>query len=489
MIYMFRIPMEHELGEQMEWLIRFRWVIALGELLIVLAANYLLPGVLPMPSLLATIAGLAICNTTCFLFARRLRPQEALPRRYAALIHLQLLLDPVFLTCFLHFLGGLETPFFFFYLIYVVIASILLPRQGSFAYAGLVSAFYIALLLLEWLRVIPHYNLTGFRVAVRFREPVHVFSVSFTLATTSLLTAYFASTIMARLRERERELMETNLSCELRAQELAELNARLKEREQELLEANTACQVRAQELAELNTRLEELDKARAEFIWLVTHELRAPVAAIQGYLKLILGGYVPAEREREFIQKAEQRALDQLALISDLLELARLEEPSAEVEVEILDLGEVLRGVNDLVRAQAEEKGLSFEVEISSDLPPVRANLEHMKHLWTNLISNAIKYTMPAGTVAVSLTQNAQEIVGTVQDTGIGISPEDLPRIFDEFYRAENAKAMERHGTGLGLSIAKRVVEAYGGKIWVESDLGKGSTFTFVLPRDTELQG
>jgi len=460
MIQAFRMPMEQEVGEQMEWLIRFRWMIALSELLIVVAANYLLPGVLPLLFLLGTVAGLAIFNAAFFLCARRLRSLEALPRRYAALMHLQLLLDPVFLTCFLHFLGGLETPFFLFYLVYVVIASILLPRVGSVAYAGLISALYISLLVLEWQGIIPHYNLTGFRIPVRFREPIHVSSVSLTLTATSFLIAYFASTIMARLRERERDLVE----------------------------ANSACRVRAQELAELNTRLAELDKARAQFIWLVTHELRAPVAAIQGYLKLILGGYVPPEREREFIQKAEQRALDQLALISDLLELAKLEEPRAEVEVEILELDEVLRGVSDLVRAQAEEKGLSFQVKVASDLPRVTANREHMKQLWTNMISNAIKYTPPGGTIAVSLSQSPEGIVGRVQDTGIGISPEDLPRIFAEFYRAENAKAMERHGTGLGLSIAKRVVEAYGGKISVESELGRGSTFCFVLPREAGLQ-
>jgi signal transduction histidine kinase len=452
----FRIPTEQELGEQMEWLIRFRWLIALSELLVVLVASCLLPGVLPLPSLLATVVGLAICNVILLLYTRRLRSLKAVPRRYAASVHLQLLLDPLFLTCFLHFLGGLETPFFVFYLIYVVIASVLLPRAGSFAYAGLVSALYVALLLLEWQGIVPHFNLTGFRAPVRFQEPIHVSSVGFTLVAASFLTAYFASTIVARLRERERELMEANLSCELRAGELAQLNI----------------------------RLEELDRARAQFIWLVTHELRAPVAAIQGYLKLILGGYVPPEREREFIQKAERRALDQLALISDLLDLARLEEPSTEVEVETLDLGEVLREVHDLLRAQAQEKGISLGAEIAPDLPPVTANLEHMKQLWTNLISNAIKYTMSDGTVAISLTQTADGLVGVVQDTGIGISPDDLPRIFEDFYRAENAKAMDRHGTGLGLSIAKRIVEAYGGRIRVESELSRGSTFTFTLPTE-----
>ena len=454
MTEMLHIP-EEELAERIDWLIRFRWLTALGALFIVLAANYLLPGVLPMSFLLATIASLAICNFLFLLYYRRLRSLEASPKHYAKFTHLQLVLDLVFITAFLHFLGGLETPFFFFYLIYVVIASILLPRAASFAYAGLASFLYIALLVLEWLEFIPHYNLAGFRIPVRFQQPIHVFTASFTLTTTAFLTAYFASSIVARLRERGRELMEANLSCEVRAQELGELNA----------------------------RLEELDKARAQFILLVTHELRAPVAAIQSYLKLILEGYVPPEREREIIQKAERRSLEQLALISDLLELARLQEAKVEERVEFVDMAEVLEGVSDLMRAHAEEKDLFFSVQIEPDLPPVKANVEHMKQLWTNLISNAIKYTEPGGIVVVSLAQNPNYVVGTVRDTGIGIPPEDIPRIFEEFYRAKNAKATERQGTGLGLSIVKRIVETHGGRIRVESELGRGSKFTFVLPK------
>jgi signal transduction histidine kinase len=342
------------------------------------------------------------------------------------------------------------------------------------------------------------------------RESLPILSVSFSLTFASSLSACFVSGIVAILRERgkelmeddlsrevraeelielnaslkerERELMEAKLSCEIRAQELAELNTRLKERERELMEANFSCELRAQELAELNDRLEELDKARSQFIYLVTHELRAPVAAIQSYLKLILEGYVPAEREREIISKAEQRALDQLALISDLLDLARLEQPRTEVEVERLDLADSLREVCDLMRAQAQEKGVSFCAQIDPKIPLVRANDEHIRQLWTNLISNAIKYTMSGGKVTITLTHDTDGVTGTVQDTGIGISPEDLPRVFDEFYRAENAKAMERHGTGLGLSIAKGIVDTYGGTMRAESEVGKGSTFAFTLP-------
>ena len=452
---MFRIPMEEELAERMDWLIRFRWLATLGALLIVLIGNHLLPEVLPMPYLLATIAGLAIYNALSLLYSRRLRSLEVSPGYYAHFTHLQLILDILFLTIFLHFLGGLETPLFSFYLIPVVLASILLSKAASYAYAGLASLFYLALLVLEWLKFIPHYNLTGFRLPMRFQQPIHIFAVSFTLTITAFLTAYFTSSIVARCRQREQELMEAHRRCEEKAQECRNLNIELK----------------------------KLDKARSQFIRLVTHELRAPVAAIQSYLKLILEGYVPPEKEREIIRKAERRAWEQLDLIGDLLELARLHEAKVEAKMEPVDMAGVLEEISDLMRARAEDKGLSFNVQIEPDLPPVKTNVEHMKQLWTNLISNAIKYTEPGGVVKVSLVQNPNYVVGTVQDTGIGIAPEDIPHVFDEFYRAENAKAIERQGTGLGLPIVKRIVETYGGRIWVESELGRGSKFTFVLPK------
>jgi signal transduction histidine kinase len=450
------MPMEEELRERIDWLIRSRWQMAFGELFVVLAANYLLPETLPVPSLLVTIASFATCNGLFLLYSRQLRSMKASPKHYANFIHLQLILDTLCLTIFLHFFGGLETPFFFFYLIYVVIASMLLSKTASFVYAGLASLFYLVLLMLECMEFIPHYNLTGFRIPVRFQQPVHIFTVSFTLIATAFPTAYFASSIVARLNQRETELIEANLSSEVRAQELAKLNA----------------------------RLEDLEKERSQFIRLVTHELRAPVAAIQSQLRLILDGYVPSAKQREIIEKSERRALEQLALIGDLLGLARLQQRREQKEkVVSVDVADVLLAVADLMGAGAEEKDLLFSVQVEPSIPPVQANPEHIKQLWTNLISNAIKYTEPGGVVVASLSQNPNYVVGAVRDTGIGMTPEQLAHIFEEFYRTEEAKAIERQGTGLGLSIVKRIVESYGGKIWVESEQGKGSKFSFVLPK------
>ncbi|MFQ6059648.1 MAG: sensor histidine kinase, partial [Anaerolineae bacterium] len=132
---------------------------------------------------------------------------------------------------------------------------------------------------------------------------------------------------------------------------------------------------------------------------------------------------------------------------------------------------------------EADHKDLFLSVDVAPDVCPVMANAEQMKAVWTNLISNAIKYTEPGGIIVVSLRENPDYVVGTVRDTGIGIAPEDLSKVFEEFYRADNARAMVLRGTGVGLSIVKRIVESYGGKVWVESELGRGSKFSFALPK------
>lgn len=508
---LFYLTLENNSSEWMKRIIRVRWMIAIGTFFITIGANYLLPNTLHFYSLLITIIILAGFNVALSVYFYLVQPLTISSGRYAVLAHIQMILDLLFLTVFLHFFGGLETQFFFFYLIYIVIASFLFSRIISFAYIGLANVLFLALLVLEWQELIPHYNLNGFRLLSRFQQPIHIFTTSFTLFVASLITAYIVLTMMGRLRGREmelvemnvacqlrtRELSEANQSCELKTKELAEMVQKLQEREyeltesnlvcelktKELAESNLACELKTKELADLNARLERLDKARTQFIWVVTHELRAPVAAIQSYMKLILEGYIPTEKLNDVVHKAERQALRQLDLINDLLQLARLEDPSIEAKAEPVNIAQILEEVNDSMRVLAEGNEITFGVKVDPDVPLVKANPEHIKSLWTNLIGNAIKYTDCGGSVSVSLTHNHDHIIGVVEDSGIGISPECKSRIFEQFYRAKNAKSMNRQGTGLGLSIVKRIVETYGGNISFESEPGKGTKFIFTLPK------
>jgi len=243
-----------------------------------------------------------------------------------------------------------------------------------------------------------------------------------------------------------------------------------------------ALEAEVHRLTQDKARLEEIDKAKMTFIRLVTHELQAPVAAIQNYLELILDGYVPPEKQRATIEKCMARADEQMALIADLLELGKLQAVGGPIPTTLVRLDEVLRKALEPLQLQAEHKRVRVSVDIAGDVLTVRGSPDQFKSVWTNLIGNAIKYTPSGGSVEISLRGGKGRVVGEVRDTGIGIPRQALGRLFTEFFRAENAKAQNIRGTGLGLAIVKQIIQGAGGHILVESEVGRGSTFTFVLP-------
>ncbi|MDI6769696.1 MAG: hybrid sensor histidine kinase/response regulator [Anaerolineales bacterium] len=243
-----------------------------------------------------------------------------------------------------------------------------------------------------------------------------------------------------------------------------------------------AIEAEARRLNEEKARLEELDKAKRQFIRLVTHEMQAPVAAIQNYLQLILDGYVPPENQPEIITKCIARAQEEMDLIADLLELGQLQVLAKPVKPVPVHLEELLVTVMDNFREQAARKNLRLDLNLAPDLPPVMGAPERFKSVWTNLISNAVKYTPPGGAVTVSLRVEAGNIIGVVSDTGIGIPAGEQAHLFSEFFRATNAKELDLPGTGLGLAIVRQIIAAAGGKISVESESGRGARFIFSLP-------
>jgi signal transduction histidine kinase len=202
-------------------------------------------------------------------------------------------------------------------------------------------------------------------------------------------------------------------------------------------------------------------------------------------LKVLEEGYVGpiTAKQQDLIQRSQRRVSTLLAMVNDLLDLAagKIEQFKGE-KTEVL-LNEVLSKVTGLLQTKAGEKGLEWSVEIPKE-PLVLAGFEDgLERVFMNLVSNAIKYTPAGGSVRVRAWSEGDRIKVEVSDTGIGIPEEALPRIFEEFYRAKNAKAMEMEGTGLGLTIAKDVVEQHGGRISVKSVEGEGSTFCVILPK------
>jgi signal transduction histidine kinase len=454
-----QFPLQAELIERIDWLISLRWLAVVGTLLTIVVVTSYFPGLLLQSPLMTTIATIALYNFLFFLYARQLRLHVSTAlrlRQSTVFAYVQIALDLISLTTLLHFAGGVENPFALFFIFHVIIASILLSPTASFLAALLASSLFAAMAFLEYRGLIPHYNLVGLVAPDLYRHGTYVLASVLGMAITLFLVVYMTSSISARLRTRTNELMEVSRSHEVKSQELEELNA----------------------------KLQKLDAARTKFMVTVTHELRAPVATIYSCLDLVLGGFASREKEQQVLERAQRRATELLELVKDLLELTEARQAEVEVEeAEPIQLADVLHNVDELMRVEAENKDLFLSIDIDTDPPPVRAKPEHMKAVWTNLISNAIKYTEPGGIIVVSLTHDSDHVIGVVRDTGIGIAAEDLARIFEEFYRTANARAISPQGTGVGLAIVKRMIENYGGKIWLESEVGQGSKFTFMLPR------
>ena len=232
------------------------------------------------------------------------------------------------------------------------------------------------------------------------------------------------------------------------------------------------------------TSLKELDQVKSQFVSMVTHELRAPLSAVEGYLSAYLSGAAGRDPQtnRQMLERAKARAHSLLDLVNDLLSFSRLECRRVERKKELLNLSGIIGGTVELLRNQGEANEIKFEVDLPESLPLVEADRSEMEQLFTNLISNAIKYNVKKGKVTVTAVPSNHYLNIKVADSGIGIDKENLSCIFDEFYRVCGPDTRYVTGTGLGLSIVKRIVESHFGRIEVDSEPGKGTTFTVKLP-------
>ena len=235
------------------------------------------------------------------------------------------------------------------------------------------------------------------------------------------------------------------------------------------------------------SREAEVERLKNEFVSTVSHELRTPMTSIKGYTDLLFlgmaGGLTNAQRS--FLQIIKSNADRLTALVNDILDISRVETGRLRLTIEPLNLGEITTQVVAVFQEQYWEKGLGLEWKDPGDLPQVRGDAARVTQVLNNLLANAWQYTLSGGHVVVSVRALDSFLQVDVVDTGIGIASDDIDRIFDRFYQANQPIVQEVGGTGLGLSIVKMFVEMLGGEIWVESELGVGSTFSFTLPLAT----
>jgi signal transduction histidine kinase/putative methionine-R-sulfoxide reductase with GAF domain len=247
------------------------------------------------------------------------------------------------------------------------------------------------------------------------------------------------------------------------------------------------------------TREVESDRLKTEFIGTVSHELRTPMTSIKGFTQLlVMGNLGPVnETQREFLNIIQSNAERMIAIINDLLDITKIETGSVELEIRPIHVAETLSKVLLDLQTKVHERQQTLTLSLPAGLPLVRADAHRFNQILFNLVSNAVKYTPRGGSITIEAREVTAEAVPEderdglrpgryiqidVRDTGVGIAPDDVPRIWERFYRTENPLKVEAGGTGLGLSLVKPLVRLLGGRIWVESRINVGSTFSFVLP-------
>ena len=232
------------------------------------------------------------------------------------------------------------------------------------------------------------------------------------------------------------------------------------------------------------TEIKNLERMRMEFVANVSHELRTPLTSIKGFVETLKDGAIDdARNSRRFLNIIETHTERLDNLINDLLELSKIESRELKMDFQAVNLRELTEEVVANFKGAMERKGLVAAVDFPGQFPQVKADPEKIKQVFSNLIDNAIKFTPKNGRICIRAVDKEKEARIEVSDTGIGIPPEHLPRLFERFYRVDKARSRELGGTGLGLSIIKHIVQAHGGKVGVESEFGQGSKFFFTLPK------
>ena len=231
------------------------------------------------------------------------------------------------------------------------------------------------------------------------------------------------------------------------------------------------------------TDLRKLERVRRDFVANVSHEFRTPLTAIQGFSETLLAGAMndPQNRDR-FLGIILEHARRLARLTDDLLMLSKMDADRLELEIRRLPVEQLVAGCVETTQPRAAEKDLRLSVNLGKNLPDIAGDRRRLTEVLQNLLDNAIQYTPSGGQIMVSAEAKHAEVVITVSDTGIGIPQADQPRIFERFYRVDVARSREVGGTGLGLAIAKHLMEAHGGRLWVESEVGNGSQFHFSVP-------
>ena len=288
---------------------------------------------------------------------------------------------------------------------------------------------------------------------------------------------------------RLRELLERNLEKQRLRAERQSLVARLKDSNRYLMRQHAALRQADEEILQVNRQLEQSSRYKSEFLANMSHELRTPLNAILGFSEILLDltMNLTAGERTEFLRNIHSSGQHLLGLINDILDLAKIEAGKMDLHAEEMPVTQALQEVTAILDPMARQQGLQLRTVGAAEAGVIKADRSKFKQVLYNLLSNAVKFTPAPGNITVTVRDSPEQLTVSVEDTGIGMKPEDLPKLFREFEQIDGSYTRRYQGTGLGLALCRRFVEMHGGRIWAESQFGKGSIFTFTIPREPRL--
>ena len=439
--------LEKELVESLSRFINLRWIMVIGIFVTSKFAKFGLGIDLPIIPIFIVTFCILIFNLICLYLQKHVKS-------YESFANLQISVDWIALVFLVHYTGGIESPVIFYFIFHVIISAILLSEKKCYFQTSFALILIISLSILEYFHVIPHVHIKELFPTPVYDNGLYLLSIIFFSVTSLYISAYLATSVNNRLRKRENEIVTLK-----------------------------------NEITDAYNKLEAIDREKSEFTYKVTHELRSPLSAIQSLLKSIEEGYAGeiSEKARDLVIRSEKRTSFLITLVNGLLDLiaGKIGKPK-EGDIKLIDINIAVKNTLHLMQEKTKAKNLKIIIKTTPEPSYLNIVPDDFDIILTNLIDNSVKYTEQEGTISINSTITDKEVKLEISDTGIGITTEDLNKIFNEFYRSKNAKVAELRGTGLGMSIVKNLIKQYGGSIDVQSQIEKGTTVTISFPIDKQ---
>ena len=439
--------LEKELVESLSRFINLRWIMVIGIFVTSKFAKFGLGIDLPIIPIFIVTFCILIFNLICLYLQKHVKS-------YESFANLQISVDWIALVFLVHYTGGIESPVIFYFIFHVIISAILLSEKKCYLQTSFALILIISLSILEYFHVIPHVHIKELFPNPVYDNGLYLLSIIFFSITSLYISAYLATSVNNRLRKRENEIVTLK-----------------------------------NDITDAYNKLEAIDREKSEFTYKVTHELRSPLSAIQSLLKSIEEGYAGeiSEKARDLVIRSEKRTSFLITLVNGLLDLiaGKIGKPK-EGDIKLIDINIAVKNTLHLMQEKTKAKNLKIIIKTTPEPSYLNIVPDDLDIILTNLIDNSVKYTEQEGTISINSTITDKEVKLEISDTGIGITTEDLNKIFNEFYRSKNAKAAELRGTGLGMSIVKNLIKQYGGSIDVQSQIEKGTTVTISFPIDKQ---